>query len=73
MLDLQAETGTEKRNIHKILKEDLQLRKIALKCVQDSLIEVEKWTRYSIYCDHLACYRQEGDHMLERIVAVDEF
>ena len=29
LLELQAETGIEKRTIHTILREDLQLRKIA--------------------------------------------
>ena len=41
LLELQAETGIEKRNIHTILKEDL-LRKTASKLVPHALTEVEK-------------------------------
>ena len=45
--ELQVERGIEKRIIHKILREDLHLRKIASKGVPLALTEVEKWTRYA--------------------------
>ena len=54
VLELQAETGIEKRIIHNILGED-HMRKIASKWVPHSLTEVEKWTRYAIY--HLLYFR----------------
>ena len=48
LLELQAETGIEKRTSHKILSEDLHLRKIASKWLPHALTEVEKWTLYAI-------------------------
>ena len=48
LLELQAETGLEKRTIHIILREDLHLRKIVSKWVPHALTEVEKWTLYAI-------------------------
>jgi hypothetical protein len=48
LLELHAETGVEKRTIHKILKEDLHLRKITSMWVSHALTEVEKLTRYAI-------------------------
>ena len=43
LLELHAETGVEKRTIHKILKEDLHLRKIAY----TALTEVD---RHDVQC-----------------------
>ena len=43
LLELQAETGIEKRTIQKSLREDLDLRKSASKWVPHALTEVEKW------------------------------
>ena len=48
LLELQAETGIEKRTTHTILREDLHLQKIASKWMTHALSEVEKWTRYAI-------------------------
>ena len=46
--ELQTETGVEKRTIHGILREYLNLFKFTSKWVPHGLIEVEKWTRYAI-------------------------
>ena len=54
LVELQTETGIEKRTIRKILGEDFHLRKTASKWVPHAFIEVEKWTRYAI-C-HIFCH-----------------
>ena len=48
LFELQGETGIEKRTIHNILREDLQLGKTASKWVPHTLTEVEQLTRYAI-------------------------
>ena len=41
MLELQSETGIEKRTIHKVLREELHVRKIASKWVPHALTEIK--------------------------------
>ena len=48
LLELQTETGIEKRTIRKILGEDFHLRKTASKWVPHAFIEVEKWTLHTL-------------------------
>ena len=42
LLELQAHTGIDKATMHKILREDLHMRKIAVKWVPDSLTDQHK-------------------------------
>ena len=48
LLELQAETGIEKRSFHMILRENLHMHKLASKRMSDALSEVKKLTRYAI-------------------------
>ena len=43
--ELQAHTGIDQATVHKILREDLHMRKIAKKWVPHALTE-QKWCRY---------------------------
>ena len=44
---LQAYTGIDQATVHKILREDLHMRKIDAKWVPHALTEQQKWYRYS--------------------------
>ena len=44
--ELQAHTGIDQATVHKILREDLHMRKIAAKWVPHALTEQQKWCRY---------------------------
>ena len=44
--ELQAHTGIDQATVHKILREDLHMRKIAAKWVPQALTEQQKWCRY---------------------------
>ena len=44
--ELQAHTGIDQATVHKILREDLHVRKIAEKWVLHVLTEQQKWCRY---------------------------
>jgi Transposase. len=59
--------------IHKISREDLQLRNTAFEASATCTHWSWKWTRYAICCHHMAHYQQDGNHTLERIIAIDEF
>ena len=43
--ELQAHTGIDQATVHKILREDLHMRKIAAKWVTHALSEQQKWCR----------------------------
>ena len=55
----------------KTLREDLYMRKIAVKWVPHALTEQQKWCRYET-CIHLLRYQNEGDNLLNNIITIDE-
>ena len=57
--ELQAHTGIDQANVHKILRKDLHMRKIAAKWVPYALTEQQKWSRYET-CIHLEMNQNEG-------------
>ncbi|GFT44784.1 hypothetical protein TNCV_2845541 [Trichonephila clavipes] len=61
LMELDRARGIEKCTVHKILRNELYLRKIAARWVLHALTEVERWLRYAICSDHLARWRQDGD------------
>lgn len=73
LLELERASGIEKRTVHRILRNELHLRKIAARWVPHALTEVQRWVRYAICSDHLARWQQDGDQFLSRIIAIDEF
>ena len=50
--ELQACTEIDQATVHKILRENQHMRKIAAKWVQHALTEQQKWCRYET-CIHL--------------------
>ena len=70
--ELATETGIDQATVHKILRHDLHMRKIAAKWVPHALTEQQKWTRYETCRVNLERYEREGDIMLNRIIAIDE-
>ena len=59
-------------SVHRILTECLQMRKIAARWVPHMLAESEKHQRVNIARKLLKRYGEDGDEMLQRIVAIDE-
>ena len=57
--------------VHKILREDLHMRKIDEKWVPHALTEQQKWCRYET-CIHLERYQNEGENLLNNIITIDE-
>ena len=57
--------------MHKILREDLHIRKIAAKWVPHALTEQQKWCRYET-CIHLEKYQNEGENLLNDNITIDE-
>ena len=55
-----------------ILTEYLQMRKVAARWVLHMLAETEKHQRVKIARSLIQRYEEEGDEMLQRIVAIDE-
>ena len=51
--------------MHKILREDLHMHKIA------ALTEQQKWCRYET-CIHLESYQNKGETLLNNIITIDE-
>ena len=49
LLELQAHTGIDQATVHKILREDLHMLKIAAKWVLHELTEQQKLCRYKTY------------------------
>ena len=59
-------------SVHQILTKRLQMRKIAARWVPYMLLESEKHQRVNIARKLLKRYGEDGDEMLQRIVAIDE-
>ena len=59
-------------SVHRILTERLQMRKIAAQWVPHMLSESEKHQRVNIARNLIKRYCEDGDEMLQRIVAIDE-
>ena len=57
---------------HSILTERLKMRKVAARWVPHMLSDSEKHHRVKMACSLLYRYGEEGDEMLQRIVAIDE-
>ena len=57
--------------MHKILREDLHMRKNAAKRVPHALTEQQKLCRYET-CIHQEKYQNEAENLLNNIVAIDE-
>ena len=56
---------------HKILREDLHMRKIAAKWVPHALTEQQKWRRSETCHIHLERYQNEGENLLNNIITTD--
>ena len=68
---LQAHTGIDQATVHKILRVDLHMRKIAAKWVPHALTEQQKWCRYETSGMHLERYQNEGENLLNNIITLD--
>ena len=62
--ELQALTGIDQATGHKILREDLHMRRIAAKWVPHALTEQQKWCYYETCRIHLERYQNEGENLL---------
>ena len=71
-MELQERTGVLAATVRHILHKDLKMRKICGKWVPHHLTEVQKWTCYETCHINLERFQQEGQAMLNRIIAVDE-
>ena len=69
--ELQAHTGIDQATVHKILREDLHMCKIAAKWVPHALTEQQKWCRHET-CIHLERSQNEGETLLSNIITIDE-
>ena len=70
--ELQAHSGIDQATVHKILREDLHMRKIAAKWVPHALTKQQKWCRYETCRIHLERYQNEGENLLNNIITIDE-
>lgn len=70
--ELAQHTGIPASTVRRILRQDLKMRKIAAKWVPHHLHETQKWTRYETCRINLERFHQEGNGMLNRIIAIDE-
>ena len=70
--ELQAHTCIDEATVHKILREDLHMRKIAAKWVPHALTEQQKWCHYETCIIHLERYQNEGESLLNNIMTIDE-
>lgn len=73
LLELERANGFEKRTVHRILRNEQLLCKIASRWVPHALTKVQKLVRYAICSDHLGCWQQNGDQFLSRIITINEF
>ena len=69
--ELQGHTGIELATVHKILRGDLYMRKIAAKLVQNVLTEQQKWCCYET-CIHMERFQNEGENLLNNIITIHE-
>ena len=70
--EIPHELDISQGSVRRILTERLQRRKIAARWVPYMLLESEKLQRINIVRKLLKRYREDGDEMLQRIVANDE-
>ena len=70
--EIAHELDISHRSVHQILTEHLQMRKIAAQWVPHMLSESEKHQLVNIVCKLLKRYGEDGDEVLQRIVAIDE-
>ncbi|GFY54104.1 uncharacterized protein TNIN_90181 [Trichonephila inaurata madagascariensis] len=70
LLELERASGIEKPTVHRILRNELHLRKIAERWVPHALTEAQRWLCYAICSEHFACWQQDGDQFLSRIIAI---
>ena len=72
LTELQERTGVQAATVRRILHKDLQMRKICAKWVAHHLTQLQKWTHNETCRINLERFQQEGQAMLNRIIAVDE-
>ena len=66
-------TGINQATVHKILREDLHMRKIAEKWMPHALTDQQKWCSYETCHIFLERYFQnEGENLLNNIITIDE-
>ena len=70
--EIAHELDISHRSVHRNLTERLQMRKIADRWVPHMLSESEKHQHVNIARKLLKRYGEDGDEMLQRIVAIDE-
>ena len=70
--EVQAHTGIDQETVHKILREDQHMRKIAAKWVPHALTEKQKWCRSETCRIHLERYQNEGESLLNNSNTIDE-
>ena len=70
--ELVCETGLSHTTVLRILKERLDMHKIASRWVPHSLTEIQKWQRYESALMHFERYKKKGDAFLHRIIVLDE-
>ena len=70
--ELQAHTDIDQATVHKTLREDVHLRKIAAKWLPLTLTEQQKWCLYETCRIHLERYQNEGEKLLNNIITIDE-
>ena len=68
----QAHTSIDQATVHKILREDVNMRKFAAKWVPHALTEQHKWCRYETCRIHLERYQNEGENLLNNIITIDD-
>ncbi|GFY75481.1 histone-lysine N-methyltransferase SETMAR [Trichonephila inaurata madagascariensis] len=73
LLELERAGGIEERTVHRILRNELHLHKIAARRVAHALTEVQRCLLYAICSDLFARWQQDGDQSLSHIIAIDEF
>ena len=70
--EIAYETGISKSSVHVILTKNLSMRKIAARWVPHALSQTEREKRVEICTELLNRYSEEGETMLNRVVAIDE-
>ena len=70
--EIAHELDISQGSIHQILTESLQMRKVVARWVPHILSESEKHQRVNITCKFVKRCGEDGNEMLQRIVAIDE-
>ncbi|GFR31292.1 uncharacterized protein TNCT_10611 [Trichonephila clavata] len=73
LIEVERASRIEKRTVHRILRNNQHLRKIAARGVPHARTEVQRWLRYAICSNHFAHWQQDGDQFLSRVITIDEF